>query len=282
MYLAELQGKLSPRVERMEDILTSNVFSFFKYSSRDVFLKRYLSSLGFNISVQQARDAEFIFWPRFEDNTEPDLVLLTADYYILIEAKYFSGFAGETPKTNAQLLREIYGGRREARNYGKQFFLVAVTADSYKKDDKLKVIPEDLKHHCIWTNWQRVSWFLYNILESNFYLRKEDRDFATDLYNLLDLKNLRGFKGFKEITGEEVSLKTDARASVFFDARTAKFRGDFIGFANSLWFNRKLSFVEIPVFLDMDKVLFDINLVHKIKNYVGTNVFYKGSKNHGQ
>ena len=280
MYLAELQGKLSPKIERMEDILTSNVFSFFKYSSRDIFLRRYLSSLGFNISVQQARDAEFIFWPRFEDNTEPDLVLIADDYYILIEAKYFSGFAGETPKTKAQLLREIDGGGREARNYGKLFYLVVVTADSYKKEDKLKDIPEDLKHYCIWTNWHRVAWFLYGILEKDIHIRIEDRDFAADLYNLLDMKNLRGFKGFEELTGEQVSLKMDANVSVFFDARTAKFRGGFIGFANSLLFSQKIGFFETPVFLNMNKELFNYDLEQKIK-HIRTNIFYERSNHNG-
>ena len=93
MYLAELHGKLSSRVERMEDILTSNVFSFFKYSSRDIFLKNYLNKLGFNISDQEAEEAEFRFWPIFEDGTEPDLVIIIGNYYLLIEAKYFSGFS---------------------------------------------------------------------------------------------------------------------------------------------------------------------------------------------
>lgn len=61
MYLAELYGKFSPREERMEDILTSNVFSFFKYSSRNIFLKSYLDSLGVDVSAKKARDAEFLF-----------------------------------------------------------------------------------------------------------------------------------------------------------------------------------------------------------------------------
>jgi len=39
MYLAEICGKLSSKVEGIEDILTSNVFSFFKYSKRTIFLK---------------------------------------------------------------------------------------------------------------------------------------------------------------------------------------------------------------------------------------------------
>jgi len=86
MYLAELRGKLSSRVERMEDVLTSNVFSFFKYSSRTIFLKRYLNDLGFKVSDQDAEKAEFRFWPVFEDGTEPDLIIIVGDYYLLIEA----------------------------------------------------------------------------------------------------------------------------------------------------------------------------------------------------
>ena len=93
MYLAEFRGKLSSRVERMEDVLTSNVFSFFKYSNRDIFLKNYLNKLGFNISNQEAEGAEFRFWPVFEDGTEPDLVIMVGNYYLLIEAKYFSEFS---------------------------------------------------------------------------------------------------------------------------------------------------------------------------------------------
>jgi len=69
MYIAELHGKLSQRIERMEDILTSNVFSFFKYSTPKIFLKGYLKKLGFDVSDQEATEAEFIFWPRFEENT---------------------------------------------------------------------------------------------------------------------------------------------------------------------------------------------------------------------
>ena len=107
MYLAELHGKLSSRIEGMKDVLTSNVFSFLKYSTRKLFLKGYLGRLGFAVSDRQADDAEFLFWPRLEEETEPDLVIIVGNYYILVEAKYFSGFAEGTKKTKAQLLREI-------------------------------------------------------------------------------------------------------------------------------------------------------------------------------
>ena len=69
MYIAELRGKLSSRVECSEDILTSNVFSFFKYANREIFLKRYLANLGFDITTEEAINAQFIFWPVFEDGT---------------------------------------------------------------------------------------------------------------------------------------------------------------------------------------------------------------------
>ena len=82
MYIAELHGKLSRDNENKEDILTSNVFSFFKYAPRDIFLYRFVTGvLGLDITKEEARDAEFRFWPSYEDHTEPDVVMkLSAKY----------------------------------------------------------------------------------------------------------------------------------------------------------------------------------------------------------
>lgn len=280
MYLAELHGKLHPRIERMEDILTSNVFSFFKYSTREIFLKGYLNKLGFNISNQEANEAEFIFWPRFEENTEPDLVLIVRDYYLLIEAKYFSGFAEESKKTKAQLLREIKGGKIEARNYGKDFRLIAITADHYYKENKFKIIPSDFIPHFKWTNWQSVSSFLYNILESSRDIKKQERDFALDLYNLLDKKHLRDFQGLNSLYNISTTF-LKSRAFVFFEARTAKFRGDFIGFIHSLSFDKKIKPLGKAVFLSGQKKIFTPLLQLGKLKYVETPVFYKESANYG-
>jgi len=247
MYLAELHGKLSSSIERMEDILTSNVFSFFKYSSREIFLKGYLNKLGFSISNQEANEAEFKFWPRFEENTEPDLVIIVGDYYLLIEAKYFSGFGEETKKTKAQLLREIEGGKLEANNYGKDFKLIAITADHYYKENKFKIIPSDFIPHFKWTNWQSVSSFLDNTLETNENIKKQELDFALDLYNLLDKKNLRDFQSFDTLYN--VSAFPKSCASIFFEAKTAKFRGNFIGFMHSLSFDKKITPQRKTIFL---------------------------------
>lgn len=275
MYLAELHGKLSPKIERMEDILTSNVFSFFKYSTRKIFLKGYLNNLGFDISNQESNEAVFIFWPRFEENTEPDLVLIVGNYYLLIEAKYFSGFAKESKKTKAQLLREIDGGKLEAKNYGKDFWLIAITADHYYKKEKFKIIPTDFIDHFKWTNWQSVSSFLYDILQSKIQIKNHERSFALDLYNLLDKKNLRDFQGLNNLYNKDV-LKN--YTFIFFEARTAKFRGDFIGFMQSLSFDKKITPLRNTIFLTgQEKIFTPLLQLEKLK-YVETPIFYQLQK----
>jgi len=273
MYLAELHGKLPSRIEGMEDILTSNVFSFFKYSTREIFLKGYLNKLGFNTSNQEANEAEFIFWPRFEENTEPDLVLIVGNYYLLIEAKYFSGFAYETKKNKAQLLREIEGGKLEAKNYSKDFRLIAITADHYYKESKFKIIPSDFIPHFKWINWQSVSSFLCNILESNVDIKKQERAFALDLYNLLDKKNLRDFQGLNSLYNINAFLRS--YTSVFFEAGTAKFRGNFIGFIHSLSFDKKITTLGKTIFLSGQKKIYTPLLQLGKLKYTETPMFYK-------
>ena len=270
MYLAELRGKLSPRVERMEDVLTSNVFSFFKYSSRDIFLKKYLNELGFKVSDQEAEEAEFRFWPAFEDGTEPDLVIIVGKYYLLIEAKYFSEFSEGNEKSDSQLLREIKNGKLEAKNYNKKFKLIAITADYFFKKYKFKVILPDFQAHFKWTNWQLVSSFLDNILSSNPNIKGSERDFSLDLYNLLDKKHLRSFQS---ITYNDPLLKD--YKSIFFNAKTAKLRGDFIGFIDSLSLAKGLKSVGKTVFFSSTKRIFkSLSKLEKLKQ-IKSPIFFK-------
>ena len=273
MYLAELRGKLSQKFERMEDVLTSNVFSFFKYSTREVFLKAFLNELGFDVSSEEAREAEFIFWPRFEDNTEPDLLIVVGRYYLLVEAKYFSDFAGETQKTKAQLLREIEGGKLDAKNYDKGFNLIAITADHYRKEDKFRVVPEDVTPNFKWINWQSISAFLYNILESDVGIRKEELSFARDLYDLLDKKNLRDFQGIRIIPTTSTHL--NRYDVVFFNSSTAQFRGDFIGFERSLSFDTKITPLSERIFFGGDERMFRSLGQGERLNHIETPMFFK-------
>jgi hypothetical protein len=257
MYIAELKGKLSLSDERKEDVLTSNVFSFFKYSARKIFLKEYLRRLGFGVSDDEAEAAEFLFWPRYEENTEPDLVLLVGHYYLLFEAKYFSDFGQETEVIRGQLIREIEGGILDSGNYQKEFKLIAITADHYYKPWRFNAIPEDLSRHLKWTNWQSVSHLLYDALDYGWVMRPEDLDFARDLYSLLDRKNLRKFLG-SHILHRKI-FRCAQEGSVFFEAKSARYRGSFIGFLASLSDSRKLQPADQAVFYGSHKTFFAAN-----------------------
>ena len=273
MYLAELHGKLSSKLEGMEDLLTSNVFSFLKYSTRKIFLKGYLAELGFAISDKEANDAEFIFWPRYEDKTEPDLVIIAGDYYLLIEAKYFSGFSEETSETKAQLVREIENGKLEARNYGKEFRLIAITADHYYKREKFKILKPCHMRDFMWTNWQRVAAFLDKTLANAKNIRNQDQDFALDLYALLDKKKLRDFQGFDSLC--EKGFNFNIPKFVFFEASTADFRGAFIGFTDSLLFDSQLTPSPGNLFWSGQKIRFSHLLQFQPLRKPQTPIFFK-------
>lgn len=107
MYIAELRGKLYRDQENKEDLLTSNVFSFLKYAPRDIFLYEYLNYLSVPVTKKDACDAKFLFWPTYDDYTEPDVVIIVVEYYLLFEVKLYSGFREETDITADQLSREL-------------------------------------------------------------------------------------------------------------------------------------------------------------------------------
>lgn len=102
MTIAEIHGKLSTH-EHMEDLLTSDVFSTFKYLDVNNGLIPFLKkATRFNDNtppnfLEEIVEADYVFWPRtIYLNREPDvLIILTkknqSTITILIEAKYHSG-----------------------------------------------------------------------------------------------------------------------------------------------------------------------------------------------
>lgn len=102
MTIAEIHGKLKP-YERMEDLLTSDVFSTFKYLDVNKGLIPFLSRAIKVIDMTNPDflldivEADYVFWPKTTKlNREPDvLIILTKEggstLSILIEAKYTSG-----------------------------------------------------------------------------------------------------------------------------------------------------------------------------------------------
>lgn len=231
MYIAELHGKFRPNEDRKEDILTSNVFSFFKYAKREVFLYNLLSLLDFNVERSEVTDAEFIFWPTYEDGTEPDLVIIVGKYYLLFEAKLDSGFGEGLELEKYQVLREIKGGKLEAHNIGKEFRFIAITAH-YSQHRFLEKNPYIKKLDYQWINWHQVALLVFNYLARSEMQDAETVSFAEDLYSLLIKMNLRKFAGV-----EALNSRTYLHLSpeyLFFDPTTSEHRGDFIGFVNAL------------------------------------------------
>ena len=156
MYLAELRGKLSGDIENKEDVLTSNVFSFLKYAPRQIFLSRFLDIFNIHVSKKELIDAKFEFWPSYDDGTEPDVVISVGDYYILIEAKYRSGFGQKNGFISHQLDREYYEGKQTANQLNKQFLMATITADSFNKPKLFEDIKQTVKEEIFWLNWQKI------------------------------------------------------------------------------------------------------------------------------
>jgi hypothetical protein len=279
MYLAEIHGKLSRNNENKEDILTSNVFSFFKYTDREIFLFQLLKLLGLDITSDDARQASFHFWPTYPDGTEPDLVILFGRYYLLVEAKYHSGFGQETPLRKHQLVREVESGDLEAKSLGNMFKIVVVTADYYFKPDIFKDFPESHRNDLVWIDWQEIAFLIANILESQPNISEETQLFAEDLYRLFLKKNLRRYEGRQALDVKQ-KLKRSGDL-LFFEADTATFRGAFIGFLPAFEVMPKIhSLPEILFYHTHLQFFHSMDNSSKMIHHHPGNLFYQGSRHH--
>jgi hypothetical protein len=230
MFQAELNGKLPSSASDREDVLTSNVFSFLKYSHRQTYLRQFLRLAGLNIKNSELHRIKFDFWPNYDDGTEPDVIIETDTCYLLVEAKYFSDVAEENGNPAGQLIREFETGAMEARNRAKSFRLLLLTDDATRPSRLLARMPARFQNKVSWINWQAIAQMISEVIEG-FGATAPDYEFASDLYELLDYKHLRGFKTFAQAKG----IQSHPRNSqIFFAAETASFRGDFIGFAPTL------------------------------------------------
>ena len=258
---AQIHSKLSTQISELEDVLTSDVFSFFYYSNRQVFLYDFLIKIGLSISKHDSLLAEFQFWPRYEEHTEPDLVIIVGDYYLLIEAKFKSDFGKGTSKTKPQLIREIEAGIAEAKNIDKKFVLLAITKDPYKITDKFVSVQKDKNLIINWFSWQKISELLIDLLNSDEPIDTRDRLFATDLLAALDKKNLRKYQSLQKVLKNKKTLNPVKQ--IFLRAETIEFRGDFIGFTNSIIVTKKLDAFKTLFFENLNSSYFSNHLKQK-------------------
>jgi len=227
LLIAELKGKISSQNEKSEDILTSNVFSYFKYSDRKI-LMDYLNELGIEVSLTDSKNAEFIFWPSYADGTEPDLIIVCGNYYLLFEAKYHSDFAPKTEKSESQIDREIKMGKIDAEKINKEFIYIAITAEYSKSKYKYSMFINN-ETRFIWTNWHFITSFIFNKMETVEF--DADNQYSIDLYELLVKKKLRSFNGIMTIIYKPTNYDLEA---IFYEVESSKYKGKFTGFLSNL------------------------------------------------
>jgi len=185
---------------RKEDLLTSDVFGTLKNIDRRVGLGGFLNLIGIELAPDELENAEFHFWEKMPDRTEPDVSIRMASTLIFIEAKYLTPL-GTDP---TQLRREFERGR-ELIQPGQTFHLIAVTAD-VACPDALESFRKTVETHDAgnvhWTSWQMIAQLMEQVC-SDQRIDVVSRRCAKDLYQLFEHKNLRGFGGFTMFTNAD-------------------------------------------------------------------------------
>jgi len=225
MTIAELHGKLNPErpagvYERMEDLLTSDVFGTMKYVGWHYGFMNWLRAATSPDGKSYASDVlpaddniehvHFEFWPLLRNNREPDLLirikpLSGAIIQVMIEAKYFSGASDiaiaiedTTPDRSGNQIADQVNCFPNPQDEFMQNAHIYITADdscpltTYDRAAE-HIIREEVP--LFWLNWQSLKVYLQD-------LPMEDigrQEMISDLIKLLVRKDLIPFHGFKAI-----------------------------------------------------------------------------------
>jgi len=230
MTVAEIHGKISSTgsnlTDRMEDLLTSDVFGTCKYlQPRELlipFLKTSTSLDGHQLAVFLEDDiisVNYMFWPRLT-KTEPDLLLqiqtdTEKDLLVMIEAKYLSGKSSASldeyeleiaSAPSDQLAKEYwdlveYAKLTQMENQKENaIYLVYVTAHrSIPVRSLIETQNEIRKFHnqdvrVYWTSWIQLSQLLCEqVCDVNPF--RTSNEMKKDLLFLLERKGLVRFTG---------------------------------------------------------------------------------------
>ena len=233
MTIAEIYGKISGAgsnlSERMEDLLTSDIFGCMRYLPVDkallpfLYTARSFQGKSFNIQDRILK-THYSFWPWLRSHDcipcQPDVLigLEIEGYYvhlILVEAKYYSGLSSdedERPEPNDQLARELdnlHGVSCASLGWASQLniasrtllfitqdmgmppALLAQSLDEYKRKRKRD---SDI----FWTSWR----FLPSILERAIEKERVTEHIAVlgDMLSLVLRKGLIMFQGIEPLT----------------------------------------------------------------------------------
>jgi hypothetical protein len=242
MTIAEVRGKISHTgqnlSERLEDLLTSDVFSACRYVRPNILLVPFLrQARGLNDQIlgsflnEQVKGTQYRFWPRLR-LSEPDVLIAIESvsggfFLVLIEAKYFSPKSSsvlgeeelevaETP--HDQLAREytdLLGahdafGIPASKVTGKALVYVTLHR-SFPRNSLEESLVEIVRFNpgaesinLFWTNWFE----LHPLVAQAKDTQELESVVLDDLRLLLERKCLLHFRGFKLNTIEGISEGT--------------------------------------------------------------------------
>ena len=241
MTIAEIYGKISSSgsniSDRREDLLTSDVFGCLRYIPFEKGFQKILTRaqlytdqkklLGIknsdeNVSVE--------FWPRLENNSEPDVLIRNGNHLLMIEVKYLSGKTGHyepnqdsedsTEAASSDQLARLFRGLMSDKGNCPRRSLIYLTAHRIlpKNDieagyEELNEASDDTRHeykdNVYWLSWFEVYKTVGRLLDESSEIQdKYWRIVLSDIKELLNRKGLRQFEGFKGITDTCESIAT--------------------------------------------------------------------------
>ncbi|WP_424946263.1 hypothetical protein [Candidatus Spongiihabitans sp.] len=244
MTIAEIHGKISGSgsniSDRLEDLLTSDVFGPLRYLPSCEGLLPVLCQAQLYSGSRKKLEVSFVrgepevcFWPRMECS-EPDVLIKYDDHLLMIEAKYLSGKSGsydedaDEPTTSDQLAREFQDLMEYEGDFKKRSLIYLTAHRTMPKDDLTisynricKEYKKRYQENTYWLSWVDVRKTIKNCCEKNKDLDPHKKLILEDIERLLHRKGMRGFEGFRGLDIQKV----DRVSGVIFYERGMGFSG---------------------------------------------------------
>ena len=222
MTIAEIHNKLNPKDIRLkEDLLTSDVFGAFSYlSPKDgiiPFLKKALNSVNQELGSRENWNdawndidyAEYNFWPRMSDRSQPDVVislyskneLLAA---IIVECKYTAPIDNdqlEVELSNLEVKLSNLNDIEDKLKKARLKVVLLVTADTAFPVEKLSSIKD-----VFWDSWISTYKCGMEALSHN-QISRENKVILKDLTSLLYKKGFNLFISWDELEKDIMDVK---------------------------------------------------------------------------
>ena len=214
MLKAQLKSKIfqiGPKWRENEDILTGDFFGALDYLPRNPYLYKfisYIASLNPNVQAPSTDGVDWDntkirFWPRTfsdEEDTEPDIVIVSNKWILVIEVKLQSTFGDNQP------WREYVVGRKIAEEHSipvdSVYYLVLARkrlniAPTFKADEIEQL--NELAARTHYLKWHEVVSLVELWLRgasAEHALLAEHKRMLTDLFNAMRKRRAIAFSGF--------------------------------------------------------------------------------------